>query len=251
MVSIIIMAGGLGKRMNSTLPKVLHKVGDYPMLVHVIKTSLSVNANKIIVIVGKFKNVIQEEVSKYFNISELEKISYVIQAEALGTGHAIQCASEEIKQFDENIIILSGDTPLISKESLQSMMNTSKSSKCILMVRSTDNNKGLGRVILNNGLFEKIIEEKDASTEQKKVKLINCGIYMIHSELINKFIFNLKNNNNQKEFYLTDLIGIIRDNNYSVNLFELSNENTHELIGVNNAQELEELNILYSKIKKM
>ncbi len=249
MVSIVIMAGGLGKRMNSTLPKVLHKVGEYPMLVHVIKTSLKINVNNIIVIVGKFKDIIQEEVSKYFNENELDKISYVIQHEANGTGHAIQCATEKLKDLNENIIILSGDTPLISKESLELLTNNNNSSKCTLMVRTTENNKGLGRIVLLNNSFEKIVEEKDATEEQKKIQLVNCGIYMIHSDLINKYIFTLNNNNNQKEYYLTDLIGIIKTNNYSVNLFELPNEKAYELIGVNNSHELDELNILYNNLK--
>lgn len=247
MVSIVIMAGGLGKRMNSELPKVLHKVGSYPMLVHVIKTSLEMKANKIVVIVGKFKNIIEEEVSKYFSNNELQRISYVIQPEALGTGHAIQCANDNIKNLNDNIIILSGDTPLISKKSLEKMIEKSNLYKCILMVRNTENNKGLGRVLLNNGVFEKIIEEKDANEEEKKITLVNCGIYMIHTELIYKYIFDLANNNNQKEYYLTDLIGIIKNNNHNVSLHELATENTHELMGVNNPKELEEINNIYMK----
>jgi len=248
MVSIVIMAGGLGKRMNSDLPKVLHKVGNYPMLVHVIKTSLDMNVNKIIIIVGKFKNLIKEEVSKYFTYEELNKIIYIIQSEANGTGHAIQCANEEIKNLNENIIILSGDTPLISKLSLLEMIEKSDNSKCVLMVRNTNNNKGLGRILLKNDTFNKIVEEKDASDDEKKITLVNCGIYMIHSSLINEYIFNLNNNNNQKEYYLTDLISIIKNNNFDVTLFELSNEKTFELIGVNNLDELRQLNEIYKKI---
>ena len=156
--------------------------------------------------------------------------------------------SDESFDLNENIIILSGDTPLISKESLELMTNINKSSKCTLMVRKTENNKGLGRIVLKNNSFEKIVEEKDANDEHKQIQLVNCGIYLIHSDLINKYIFTLNNNNNQKEYYLTDLIGIIKSNNYSVNLFELPNEKAYELIGVNNSQELEELNILYKNL---
>ena len=247
MVSIVIMAGGLGKRMNSPLPKVLHKVGNLPMIVHVIKTSLELNVNNIFIIIGKFKDIIQEEVSKYFSFEELNKISYIIQEEACGTGHAIQCAYSSLKNINENILILSGDTPLITKNSLMNMINSNNSnSKCILMVKETENPFGLGRVILENNSFSKIIEEKDADETQKKIKLINCGIYMIHSKLICNYIFDLQNNNNQKEFYLTDLIGIIKKNYYDVDLFQLQLDRDIELTGVNNVEELEKLNNLYN-----
>ncbi len=247
-VSVVIMAGGLGKRMNSDIPKVLHKVGEYPMLVHIIKTSLSIKCNNIYIIVGKYKDLIQGEVNKYFNTDELNKITYVIQPNAQGTGHAIQCASEFIESSDENIIILSGDTPLISKDSLDKMVSLYNSSKCILTVRTTQNNTGLGRIILNNNIFEKIVEEKDASLEEKKIELVNCGIYMIKANLIKKHIFELNNNNNQKEYYLTDLIRIIKNNGYDINLFKFPQEKEYELLGVNNPEELEYLNEIYKKI---
>ncbi len=244
MVSVIIMAGGLGKRMNSDLPKVLHKVGEIPMLVHLIKTSLKLNANNIFVIVGKFKDIIEKTVNNYFNIQELSKINYIIQTDAHGTGHAIQCSYDLIKDLNENIIILSGDTPLISVESLINMLNLSDNSDCILMVRKTNNPKGLGRIILDNNKFSKIVEEKDASSEEKIINLVNCGIYMIYSKLITENIFKLNNNNNQKEYYLTDLIGIIK-NQKDVKIYQLPLGKEYELFGVNNTEELEIINKIY------
>lgn len=248
--SVVIMAGGLGKRMNSDIPKVLHKIGEYPMLVHIIKTSLSINSNNIYVVVGKYKDLIQEEIKKYFNDNELLKITYVIQPEAKGTGHAIQCVADYITSLDENIIILSGDTPLISKESLENMISLYNSNDCVLTVRKTKHNIGLGRIILNNNMFEKIVEEKDANLDEKKIELVNCGIYMIKAQLIKKYIFELNNNNNQKEYYLTDLIVIIKNNNYKIDLFKFPEEREYELIGVNNSDELKYLNNIYKKTNK-
>lgn len=247
MVSVIIMAGGLGKRMNSDLPKVLHKVGEIPMLVHLIKTSLKLNANNIFIIVGKFKDIIQKTVNNYFNFEELQKINYIIQSEALGTGHAIQCSYDLIKNLDENIIILSGDTPLISVESLKNMLNLSTNLSCVIMVRETNNPYGLGRIILDDNKFSKIVEEKDATSEEKSVKLVNCGIYMIYSKLISENIFKLTNNNNQKEYYLTDLISILK-NQTDIKLYKLPLEKEYELLGVNNTEELENINKVYYNI---
>lgn len=244
MVSVIIMAGGLGKRMNSDLPKVLHKVGDIPMLVHLIKTSLKLKANNIFIIVGKFKEIIQTTVNQYFENKEILKINYVIQSEALGTGHAIQCTHENIKELNENIIILSGDTPLISQESLENIVKMSDESECVIMVRETDNPKGLGRIITNQNLFVKIVEEKDATNEEKLINLVNCGIYMINSKLITNNIFKINNDNNQKEYYLTDLIGLLK-NQTNIKFYNLPKDREFELMGVNNPEELVLLNKMY------
>lgn len=242
--SVIIMAGGLGKRMNSSLPKVLHMVGKYPMIVHVIKTAVSLNVNHIYIIVGKHHDSIKNTVINYFTSHELSRLHYILQEEPLGTGHAIQCAYQYIQTTNDNILILSGDTPLISKDSLSGMLQHPNKDTCVIMTKYTDYTKGLGRIILQNDTFLKIVEEKDASDEEKKVNLVNCGIYMISAELIKQYIFTLQNTNTQKEYYLTDLIGIIKEHRHAVGLYTLPKENHYELSGVNTSDELHALNQL-------
>ena len=174
---VLIMAGGLGKRMNSTLPKVLHKVLNYPMLVHVIKTSLQLKPKKIIIIVGKYKDVIDSTIKKYLSNEEYDKIEYAYQEEALGTGHAVMCSLYNLAQYTEHkVLILSGDVPLISKETLSSL-NSEYEDR--MLITDLDIPKACGRIIFDEDKtkVDDIIEEKECNDEQKLINYINCGIY--------------------------------------------------------------------------
>ena len=184
---IVIMAGGLGKRMNSDLPKVLHRIHGKPMLCHAIEQSLALNPHKIFIVVGKYKNVIEQ------TIGELkDKVEFILQPEPLGTGHAIQCCREELLKYNKKVIILSGDIPLLTSTTIQSILTNMNHVK--IVTTRLDNPYGYGRVIECNG-FIRIVEEKDASYEEKQIKNINCGIYIIESNLLCSYLPLLKNNN--------------------------------------------------------
>jgi len=237
---IVIMAGGLGKRMNSELPKVLHKIRGKPMLVHIIEEALVIRPKKIYIIVGKFREIITNTVEQYIESNSL--IKYIDQPEPLGTGHAIQCAKPKLlRHANSKVLILSGDVPFIKSATMLKMLECDKVK---IMTTYVDNPNGYGRIIRNtNNQFEKIIEEKDCNQIEKKVNEINCGIYAFD---INTLCWNLsflKNNNSQLEYYLTDIFEIIRSNEPTTHIqtMEISKNNQYQILGVNTIDQLEEL----------
>jgi len=237
---VIIMAGGLGKRMKSTLPKVLHHVKNKPMLVHVIEQSLELNPFKICVVVGKYQSVIKSTL-QMFNV--LDKVEFIQQKEALGTGHAIQCCRPTLLDCAASlqVLILSGDVPLIKSETLREMVYQFRGAK--VLTSEVDNPHGYGRIIEKNGQLIKIIEEKDCNEEERLVKKTNSGIYAFQNEYLCKYLPYLKNNNAQKEFYLTDIIEILQTTEQiTIDTYNLPKERQIELIGVNTKEQLEELN---------
>lgn len=240
---IIIMAGGLGKRMNSDLPKVLHKIHNKPMLVHVIEQSILLNPLEILIVVGKYKDIIENTVDEYINKNTMIKhnIQFILQAEPLGTGHAIQCCRDELlKMPNTNVIILSGDVPLLKFSTINDMLNETKHLKIVTTLMP--NPHGYGRIIEKDGVFEKIVEEKDASEKEKMVSKVNCGIYAIRSDLLCKYLPLLTNTNSQKEYYLTDIIELIqKGEKVAVGLYNIPEERQYEIIGVNTAEQLTNL----------
>lgn len=248
-LNVIIMAGGLGKRMKSSIPKVLHPVGEIPMVVRVINEALKLEPKLILLVVGKYKNIIQEVLS---NFNVLDKVKFVIQEPALGTGHAIQCCQPVLRDLKPNdkILVLSGDTPLITS-SLMTKMTNFKNVK--LLVTKRDNPNGYGRVKLTKGIFDKIIEHKDCNLSELQIDLVNCGIYGFKNELLLKYLDKLDNNNAQKEYYLTDMIKIIKDNaKINIDICNLPENKQWELTNVNDQEQLKYVNdLLKMKSKKI
>jgi len=240
---IIIMAGGLGKRMNSDLPKVLHKIHNKPMLVRVIEQSILLNPLEILVVVGKYKDIIQKTIGEYINKNTLKNsnIKFILQPEPLGTGNAIQCCQNELEKYpNTNVIILSGDVPLLKSSTINDMLYNFKEVKIITTL--IENPQGYGRIIEKNKVFEKIVEEKDTSEEEKMVKKVNCGIYAIRSDLLCKYLPLLTNNNSQKEYYLTDIIELIqKGEKVTVGLYNIPKVRQNEIIGVNTTEQLTNL----------
>ena len=247
----IIMAGGLGKRMESNTPKVLHKVGGIPMINHILlnlkKISTSVNLEKVIIVVGKYKDQIKDTIEE---LVDLPKIVYVMQEVPQGTGHAIMCCKNELVEHPaSDVLILSGDVPLLSTYTMQNLLSMKSDVK--LIITKMDDPTGYGRIVINNGIFSKIIEQKDCSKQELEIVEINGGIYCIKSNLICKYLSYLRNDNNQCEYYLTDIIEIIKiHEKIDVDMLEIENEKKYEIIGVNTAQQLLELEELIKKLKK-
>ena len=247
----IIMAGGLGKRMESNTPKVLHKVGKIPIINHILlnlKTiSTSINLEKIIIVVGKYKDQIKDTIEE---LVDLPKIVYVMQEVPQGTGHAIMCCKNELVEYpDSDVLILSGDVPLLSTYTMQKLLNMKSDVK--LIITKMDDPTGYGRIVINKGIFEKIVEQKDCSKQELEIVEINGGIYCIKSNLLCKYLSYLRNDNNQCEFYLTDIIEIIKiHEKIDIDMLEIENEKKYEIIGVNTAQQLLELEELIKKLKK-
>lgn len=238
---VLILAGGLGKRMKSDLPKVLHKLMGKPMLVRVIETAYSIQPEKIFLIVGKYESIIRKTLAQYIS---LDNIVFVNQSEALGTGHAVQCALPNLLKLPKNdrILILSGDVPLLKEDTMKSMFSSTHSVN--LLTTLYDNPYGYGRIITKNGDFLKITEEKDCNEEERKIKEINAGVYSFESDVLCKYLPKITNNNAQKEYYLTDIFEIILSNeNIEIGLIQLPKDKSLELIGINTKEQLEELEI--------
>ena len=233
-LAVIILAAGKGTRMNSDLPKVLHPINNKPMILHVIKSAHEINASPIITIVGYKYELIQEALKD-------EKVEFALQKEQNGTGHAVMQCEDNLKNFCGNVLVLSGDVPFISSNTLKSLIQTHETSnaKATVLTCELDNPYGYGRIIKNNrNMLKKIIEQKDASETELKESEINTGIYIFDSNELFNTLPRINNNNTQKEYYLTDVINILLDDNEPV--FIQETENYHEIIGINTLEQLED-----------
>ena len=235
----VILAGGLGKRMNSSIPKVLHQILGEPMIVRILKEVFTLSPRKIFIVVGKYKSIIEETIAQYINI-ELYNIHFVLQPEALGTGHAIQCCVPELSNYgNTDVLILSGDVPLLTSKTMFSLLDNTQKAK--MMVTELENPTGYGR-ILENQPGIRIVEEKECTLEQKQIAIVNTGIYAIQNEILCQYIGMLSNDNVQQEYYLTDVIQLIQDHEKcGIGLIVIPKENQIEILGVNTAEQLNEL----------
>jgi UDP-N-acetylglucosamine diphosphorylase/glucosamine-1-phosphate N-acetyltransferase len=239
---VTILAGGEGKRMNSNIPKVLHMFNEKPMLVKIIETVMLINPKEIIIITGKYNDLIQETIAKYINNTE-SLIKYIIQDKQLGTGHAIKCCLPYYNEYyneNEKILILNGDMPLITKDILDKFIFNSNNFLLNILVSKMDNPTGYGRIIYNDNKFIKIVEEKDCNEYEKKINIINSGIYIVDSNILQKYIPLIENNNSQKEYYLTDIVKIV-NTNIEINTFLLDEKDNLFISGVNTINELNNL----------
>ena len=236
---ITIMAGGLGKRMGSNLPKVLHKVKGVPMIIHIVREAIKLYPDKIIIIVGKYLKQIRNTITNH----NIDNITYAYQAEPSGTGDAIKSTLHILD--NETNIILSGDTPLIKYRTIKNIYNNFTKHNHELQVTciNLENPFGNGRIVKDgNGIFEKIVEEKDCSDDERKIKLVNCGIYVANSIILKKYIPNIKNENAQKEYYLTDIVKLYKDSEQKdVGLFQLNDEQNIEISNINTKKQLEDV----------
>ena len=171
---VIIMAGGLGTRMESNIPKVIHKLGGIPMINHILinlkHLEKKINLKQVLIVVGKYRNEIQKAIEEY---TELSNITYVDQPEALGTGHAIQCCISELNKYpNSNTLILSGDVPMFSSDSMFNLIDNLD--KARIIITTNNNPTGYGRIITTNGKFERIVEHNDCTPEQLSILKVNC-----------------------------------------------------------------------------
>lgn len=243
----IIMAGGLGKRMNSTIPKVLHLVNGEPMICHVIRQSFNIHSNYILIVVGKFKEEIQNEIQKYFSKEDYLKLNFIDQIEPKGTGHAIHCCldfltSQNISN-ESNVLILSGDVPLIKEETIQNLLTLQNT----LLITELENPYGCGRIIFsdNENYIKKIVEEKDCNKEEREIKYVNCGIYNFSLIILKKYIPLIQNNNANQEFYLTDIVELLEKENILLNYCNLPKSKKNEIVNINTQDELRFVNSIF------
>ncbi|MGQ3889161.1 bifunctional UDP-N-acetylglucosamine diphosphorylase/glucosamine-1-phosphate N-acetyltransferase GlmU [Legionella sp. CNM-1927-20] len=235
-LEIIILAAGQGKRMYSAKPKVLHKLAGIPLLQHVINTAQQLMPAAIHVIYGHGGEQVKQE------LNDLE-VNWILQDQQLGTGHAVKQALPYLS-LNSNVLILSGDVPLIQVPTLQKLVEMASSNKLTnslaLLVAKLPDPTGLGRIIRDQaGIIKAIIEEKDASLEQKQINEIYTGICCLPVKDLERWLPLLSNDNAQKEYYLTEIISFAVNEGYNINSF--TTEDILEVQGVNTRLQLQQL----------
>jgi len=231
-INALILAAGLGTRMKSTKAKVLHEVLFKPMLIHVLDTVKSLNLDHTYVIVGHQRQKVAALVAGY-------RADCIPQEEQLGTGHAVLCAEKELSRTGGTVLILSGDVPLVKSDSLRAMLADHRENKpaLTLMATTLEDPTNYGRIVRNStgGLLE-IVEEKDATDRQKKIREINAGIYCAEVSFLFGALKKVGSNNKQGEIYLTDIVKIAIEMGLQVGIF--SGAGSEEVLGVNSRAEL-------------
>ena len=231
-ITSIILAAGEGKRMYSKVPKVLHKVCGAPMVEHVIDCARKLSDIEPVVVIGHGA----DQVSK-----AVKGVEFVLQEKQLGTGHAVMQAEKYIK--DGDILILYGDAPLLRPETLMEMHEVHKKAGYSATILTSDfqDPAGYGRIVKNEeGLVEAIVEDKDADSSIRLIKEINSGIYLINGRELKEALKHLNNNNAQGEYYLTDVIGIMRKKDLLIGTYKIGD--SEEIMGINNRYQLSEAN---------
>ncbi len=226
----LILAAGEGKRMKSSLPKVFHKVGGIPIIFRIVDIAKSLNL-KTGIVFGK-KIEVAKEFIKNMDIEIFE------QKERLGTAHAVMCASEFYTDEEGYTLITPGDIPLIEKSDIEDFFEFSieRKADASILAFYTKNPQGYGRVFEIDGEFFNIIEEKDATEEEKRNNLVNSGIYIFKNSLLTGYLKEIKNNNAQKEYYLTDLPALLKHKGFSIAVFKTEKE--ENFYGVNDRVQL-------------
>ena len=239
-LAAVILAAGKGTRMGSDLPKVLHEVGGKPMIVHVIHTARNLGAKKIITVIGHKYEMVQKEL-------ENESVNCILQLQQLGTAHAVMQCQDFLSDFQDNIIILYGDVPLIKVETLSQLIEVHENEGALSTILTTDlpYPTGYGRIIRNpDRSLMKIVEEKDATYEERAVHEINSGIYIFDAQILFRLLPAVGNNNRQNEYYLPDVLNLIIQEKEKVAIDKINNY--IEIQGVNNTAQLTKVNELYT-----
>lgn len=234
-LSAVILAAGKGTRMYSDLPKVLHPVAGKPMVKHVIDTAHQLGAENIHLIYGHGSELMRERLAN-------EQVNWVLQTEQLGTAHAVQQATPFFKD-DENIVVLYGDAPLITKNTLENLIAAKPENGIALLTVNLENPTGYGRIIRKDGNVVAIVEQKDANPEQLKIQEVNTGVMVSDGASFKKWLARVGNNNAQGEYYLTDLIALANEDGCQVTAVQAMD--VMEVEGANNRLQLAALERYY------
>ena len=236
-LSVVILAAGKGTRMYSDLPKVLHNIAGKPMVKHVIDTVKQLHPQNIHLIYGHGGDVMQARLKD-------EPVNWVLQKEQLGTGHAMQQAAPFFHD-DENILMLYGDGPLITLETLQKLIAAKPNHGIALLTVDLLNPTGYGRILRQDGNVVGIVEQKDANAEQLKITEVNTGVMVSDGASFKKWLARLDNNNAQGEYYMTDVIGLANQDGFQVTAVQA--DDIMEVEGANNRLQLAALERYYQR----
>jgi len=233
-LGIVILAAGLGTRMKSDKAKVLHEICGHPMIEYVVRTANAVAGSNVTVVVGHQAEMVKK------TVSNVGRAHFALQEKQLGTGHAVLCALPHISDTVEQVVVLCGDVPLIQPATIQKLVadhNRYQHDVTILTI-FVDNPTGYGRIVLTeDGQLTAIVEEADANPDQRKINIINTGIYVISKPFLARALPQLRADNAQNEIYLTDIIQLAYRDNRRIGTVMGSDSN--EVMGVNSLAELQ------------
>jgi bifunctional UDP-N-acetylglucosamine pyrophosphorylase/glucosamine-1-phosphate N-acetyltransferase len=236
-MNVVILAAGMGKRMQSALPKVLHPLAGKPLLQHVIETARSLAPGKLCVIYGHGGAAVPTAVGKWSEAMQTA-IDTALQEPQLGTGHAVMQAVPKLDD-DAPTLVLYGDVPLTTAASLRKLVDAAGNDKLGILTVEFDNPYGMGRIVRENGRIVRIVEEKDANEAERKIREINSGIMVAPTRHLKKWLGALSNNNAQGEYYLTDIVAQAVADGVEIVAAQPSAE--WEVAGVNSKVQLAEL----------
>lgn len=253
-LDVLILAAGLGTRMRSNLAKVLHRLDGRPLINHVCRTATALAPRMIYAVIGH-----QGEDVKAAVLEELDEdhAKFVWQKEQLGTGDAVNSARGFLENENSTLLILSGDVPMIRAETLAALVqqhhnHRGRGAACTILTVKLDDATGYGRIMRDSeGLFDRIVEQKDATEEERKIKEINSGIYCFNTKKLFAALKNVQNNNSQGEYYLTDVPTLLREAGDDIAIYHHSD--SFEIEGINNRVQLADMERVLCRrvIKKM
>jgi UDP-N-acetylglucosamine diphosphorylase/glucosamine-1-phosphate N-acetyltransferase len=235
-LAVVILAAGKGTRMKSPeTAKVMYEINGVPMIDYVIDLALKLLADRILLVVGWQKQSVIDHVA-----AKSEKVECVVQEEQLGTGHAVLQTMEPLREFDGEVLVLSGDVPLLSEKTAQALAGYHRISASVatILTAEVDDPAGYGRIVRNKeGFVRKIVEDKDASSQELKIREINSGIYMFNRERLFEALQQLKPDNVQGEYYLTDVFEYFW--NHELQIAAVKALEPVEVMGINDLGQLE------------
>jgi bifunctional UDP-N-acetylglucosamine pyrophosphorylase / glucosamine-1-phosphate N-acetyltransferase len=236
-IAVVILAAGKGTRMaNPDLPKVMVKLDGQPMLGRVLRLAKNIRPKRIILVIGYHKEMVMDYVSREFADLPIE---FVVQEKQLGTGHAVLQAQDLLTDFDGDVLILSGDVPLLKEETIQKLIDyhTTREKTLSMLTVDVPAPTGYGRIIRDEvGHLDKIVEEKDATEEEKKITEINPAIYLVEKIALFNALNHISDHNAQGEYYLTDIVSILKYDDAKMGV--VLAEDYRETVGVNTPEEL-------------
>ena len=241
-LDVLVLAAGLGTRMRSNLAKVLHKLDSRPLINHVCRTATALAPRKVYVVIGHQGEDVKTAVLEELDADHAE---FVWQNEQLGTGHAVNTARGFLENEDSTLLVLSGDVPMIRAETLAALVQQHRSHRgkgaaCTILTVKLEDPTGYGRIVRDDaGLFDRIVEQKDASEDERKVKEINSGIYCFETRKLYKALSGVKNENSQGEYYLTDVPTLLRNEGEDIAIYR--HNDSHEIEGINNRVQLADM----------
>jgi bifunctional UDP-N-acetylglucosamine pyrophosphorylase/glucosamine-1-phosphate N-acetyltransferase len=234
-MNVVILAAGMGKRMHSTLPKVLHPLAGKPLLSHVVDTARALSPSSLTVIYGHGGEVVPQAL-------QADDLTFAKQEPQLGTGHAVMQAVPQLNDAKPTLILY-GDVPLTSAATLRRLLDSAGDDKLSILTVEMDNPTGYGRIVRENGAIVRIVEQKDASEAEKAIREINTGIMVAPTAKLKKWLTGLSNDNAQREYYLTDIVAsAVAD---GVTVASAQPDAIAETLGVNSKVQLAELERMY------